>query len=169
LKLIFNNEIEYYNYWKEVIKKERECEINYFKNLIIKFPLQKREKEGFAVSNLKAKKLSSGLKLIYRFGRDREINADNIKIGDSVIVYPQELEKEKDKGKIFKQGIIGNIENKGNKFLDISFSRKLPKAWNKKRLVVNLYVSEITFKRMLEALEKIKRKESVFNFNLIFR
>lgn len=168
MKLIFNNEKEYYNYWKEVVKKERDCEIEIFKNMIMKYSLSKREKERIAVSNLKAKKIASGIKLIYRFGRDKEIDTD-IKIGDTVIVYPQELEKGKDKGLIIKQGILGNLEGKGGKFLDVSFNRTLPKSWLKKRLVVNLFASEITFKRMLEALEKVKNKETVFNMNLIFR
>jgi len=168
VKLIFNNEKEYYNYWKEVVKKERDCEIEIFKNMIMKYSLLKREKERIAVSNLKAKKIASGIKLIYRLGRDKEIDTD-IKIGDTVIVYPQELEKGKDRGLIIKQGILGNLEGKGNKFLDVSFNRTLPKSWLKKRLVVNLFASEITFKRMLEALEKIKNKETVFNMNLIFR
>jgi len=166
LKVSFNNEKEYYNFWSKVIKKERECEIKYFKNLIKNVPLKKREKEGFSISNLKAKKIPNSLKLIYRFGRNKEIDTE-IKIGDTVIVYFQELENEKDKEKIFKQGIFGVLENKGKKFLDISFNRKLPKSFLKRKLVVSLFISEITFKRMIKSLEKIKEGETVFDFDLI--
>ena len=168
MKLYFNNEKEYYNFWIKIVKKERDCEIEYFKNLMKKVSLKKREKEGFSVSNLKAKKISGSLKLIYRFGRNNEIETE-IKVGDSVIVYPQELEDKRDKETIFKQGIVGVLENKGKRFLDISFNKKLPKSFLKKRLVVSLFVSDITFKRMFESLEAIKNEETVFDFNLIFR
>jgi superfamily I DNA and/or RNA helicase len=167
-KRVFNSISEYINYWKPLILKERNYEIETFKQLIIKVSLNKREREGLAVSNLKTKKLVGFGKIVYRFGREKEIESE-IKVGDSVLVYPLEFEKDKSRENIIKKGILGSVESKGAKFFDISLQKPIPREWNKKKLIVQLYVSEITFKRMLNALSKIKEGKSAFDIGKILR
>jgi superfamily I DNA and/or RNA helicase len=168
VKRVFNSVNEYVNYWRELILKERNYEIQSFKELIVKTSLKKREKEGLAVSNLKPKKIVAYGKILYRFGREKEIESD-IKVGDSVLIYPVEFEKDKSRENIIRKGILGNIESKGLKFFDISLQKPLPIDWTKRKLVVQLFVSEITFKRMLNTIAKIKEGKSVFDINKILR
>jgi len=167
-KRVFNSINEYVNYWKELILKERNYEIQSFKELVVKTSLKRREKEGLAVSNLKPKKIIAYGKIVYRFGREKEIESD-IKVGDSVLVYPEEFEKDKSRENIIRKGILGSVESKGLKFFDISLQKPLPREWSRKKLVVQLFVSEITFKRMLNTLAKIKEGKSVFDINKILK
>ncbi|WP_423792686.1 IGHMBP2 family helicase [Methanocaldococcus indicus] len=138
----------YYKKFSELIELERNYEKEFHKKEILRLG-KKRENVGRAILNLKAKFLgeSLGCKLV-RFGRKKEIKTE-ISPGDVVLVS---------RGEPLKSDLYGNVVYVGKSFIDVAFDVDLPKWLFKERVRLDLFVNDITFKRMKEALKEFVEK-----------
>ncbi len=140
----------YYKKFSDLIELERKYEIEFHKNEILKLG-NKREEVGRAILNLKGKFLgeSLGCKLV-RFGRRKPIKTE-ISPGDIVLVS---------KGEPLKSELYGNVIYVGKNFIDVAFDLDIPRWVFRERVRLDLYVNDITFKRMKEALKEfVERRE----------
>ncbi|NPA14219.1 MAG: IGHMBP2 family helicase [Aquificae bacterium] len=143
-KKVFKDRKEYSNHFKKLIELEREAEKEFHIREIQLLTGKEREQRGRAILGLKASykgEIVGGYK-VYRFGRPDMPENHQIKVGDVVLVS---------RTNPLKEGVEGTVYEKGKKYLDIAFSDPPPDLtrgyWR-----VDLYVNDITFKRMNKAL-----------------
>ncbi|WP_456392742.1 IGHMBP2 family helicase [Persephonella sp.] len=156
MKLKFKNKKEYTDYWSDLVQLERQAEKEFHLSEISALSGKEREKKGRAILNLKATFLGSmvGDFLVYRFYRD-DMPDHQINIGDVVLVSRKHP---------LKDGIEGTVFEKGKNFITVVFSQKLPHA---KRYRIDLFVNDITFKRMLGSLEMFEKGYSLFDEDIV--
>ncbi|WP_456384027.1 IGHMBP2 family helicase [Persephonella sp.] len=156
MKLKFKNKKEYTDYWSDLVQLERQAEKEFHLSEISALSGKEREKKGRAILNLKAAFLGSmvGDFLVYRFYRD-DMPDHQINIGDVVLVSRKHP---------LKDGIEGTVFEKGKNFITVVFSQKLPPA---KRYRIDLFVNDITFKRMLGSLEMFEKGYSLFDEDIV--
>lgn len=135
----------------EAIELEKEAEIKSMINEIKQYG-KNREKIGRAINNLNGKyigKEMGGLYLI-KFGRKESIKTD-ISVGDVALVS---------KGNPLKSDLTGFVTEVGNKYIIVAFSNK-PPFWvqKSKNIRIDLYLNEVTFKRMQESILKLHYAE----------
>ncbi|ANQ53835.1 ATPase AAA [Thermosipho sp. 1063] len=105
-----------------------------------------REKKGRAVLDLTPKIIGEELGMyLIKFGRKKVIDTE-ISVGDEVIIS---------KNDPTKSDIKGIVVEKGTRFITISTNNLLPKSFKKVRL--DLYASDITYKRQIENLENLNK------------
>ncbi|KLO22251.1 IGHMBP2 family helicase [Marinitoga sp. 1155] len=135
----------------EAIDLEKEAEIKTMINEI-KLYGKNREKIGRAINNLKGKFIRKEIGGIYliKFGREEPFKTD-ISVGDVVLIS---------KGNPLKSDLTGSVTEIGNKYIVVSFSNR-PPIWiqKSKNIRVDLYLNEITFKRMQNAILKLHYSE----------
>jgi predicted DNA helicase len=143
-KKVFKDRKEYSKHFKKLIELEREAEKEFHIREIQLLTGKEREQRGRAILGLKASykgEIVGGYK-VYRFGRPDMPENHQIKVGDVVLVS---------RTNPLKEGVEGTVYEKGKKYLDIAFSDPPPDLtrgyWR-----VDLYVNDITFKRMNKAL-----------------
>ncbi|RUM50354.1 MAG: IGHMBP2 family helicase [Hydrogenothermus sp.] len=156
MKLKFKDKQEYKNYFLPLIEKERKAEKEFYINEIKKLSGKEREKKGRAILNCKAKFLGDyiGGFYLYKFSRE-EMPRHQINAGDLVLVSVKNP---------LKDGIEATVLEKGNKYLTLVFSQKIN---TKSRYRIDLYVNDITFKRMEEALEDFVNSKNIFDEGII--
>ncbi|WP_457625785.1 IGHMBP2 family helicase [Persephonella sp.] len=156
MKLKFKDRYEYVNYWENLVELERDAERDFHLNEIISLSGKEREKKGRAVLGLKAVFLGTivGDFLVYRFYRD-DMPDHQINIGDVVLASRKHP---------LKDGIEGTVFEKGKNFISVVFSQKLPSG---KKWRIDLFVNDITFKRMLGTLELFEKGYSLFDEEII--
>jgi predicted DNA helicase len=156
LKLKFKDRYEYVNYWENLVELERDAERDFHLNEIISLSGKEREKKGRAVLGLKAVFLGTivGDFLVYRFYRD-DMPDHQINIGDVVLASRKHP---------LKDGVEGTVFEKGKNFISVVFSQKLPSG---KKWRIDLFVNDITFKRMLGTLEFFEKGYSLFDEEII--
>ncbi|EHP87932.1 IGHMBP2 family helicase [Methanotorris formicicus] len=138
---------EYYvDKFIKLIEKERKYEMDFHRKEIEKLG-DKREDVGRAILNLKGRKLREELgSVIVRYGRKKPFKRLEISVGDVVLVS---------KGNPLHSDLFGNVVEIGKNFIDIAFDEEIPK-WAYKDVRIDLYVNDITFKRMKKALNKFR-------------
>jgi predicted DNA helicase len=135
----------YINYLIKLLKFEREAEINLMVKEIKNLSPQKREKLGRAVNNLKGKIIGRELGFtIIQYGRKEIINTE-IGVGDLVLISLNNP---------LKSDLTGTVTEKGNRFIKVALDN-IPKWALKKNIRLDLYVSDINFKRMEENLKNL--------------
>ena len=156
MRLTFKDKQEYKNYFLPLIEAERKAEKEFHINEIKKLSGKEREKKGRAILNCKAKFLGDyiGGFYLYKFSRD-EMPKHQINVGDLVLVS---------KKNPLKDGIEATVLEKGSKYLTLVISQKLNV---KPKYRIDLYVNDITFKRMEEALEDFTNNKNTFNEEII--
>ncbi|RUM59283.1 MAG: IGHMBP2 family helicase [Persephonella sp.] len=156
MKKIFENRTEYRLYWEELIELERNAEKNFHLEEILKLNGEERERRGRAIIDLKAKYVGEiiGEFYLYRFFREN-FPDHQINVGDVVLVSRKSP---------LKDGIEGTVFEKGKNFLTIAFSSLLPKG---KKWRIDLFVNDITFKRMLGSLEFFEKGYSLYDDNIV--
>ena len=126
----------------KLIQYEREAEISVMIEEIKKTSPQKREKLGRAINNVKGKKLNKELGFtIVQYGRKELIDTE-IKVADEVLLS---------RGNPLKSDLTGTVTEKGSRYIKIALEH-IPKWALKKHIRLDLYVSDITYKRMEENL-----------------
>lgn len=129
----------------ELVNDERKAEISAMKNEIKRLSPYQREKKGRAINNLKGKSLGKELGYnIIQYGR-KEIIDTEINVGDLVLIS---------KGNPLKSNLTGTVTEKGGRFIKISLE-DVPNWAIKKRVRIDLYASDISFRRMEENLKKL--------------
>lgn len=156
MKLKFMDKHEYKNYFLPLIEKERKAEKEFYINEIKKLSGKEREKKGRAILNCKAKFLGDyiGGFYLYKFSRE-EMPKHQIKVGDLVLVSVKNP---------LKNGIEATVLEKGNKYLTLVLSQKIN---TKPKYRIDLYVNDITFKRMKETLEDFVNDKNIFDERII--
>ncbi|WP_297473574.1 IGHMBP2 family helicase [Persephonella sp.] len=156
MRLKFKDRYEYSRYWENLVDLERDAEREFHLNEIMNLSGKEREKKGRAILNLKGSFLGTivGDFLVYRFYRE-DMPDYQINVGDVVLVSRKHP---------LKDGIEGTVFEKAKNFITVVFSQKLPQG---KRWRIDLFVNDITFKRMLGSLEFFEKGYSLFDENII--
>ncbi|MEO1958210.1 MAG: IGHMBP2 family helicase [Nautiliaceae bacterium] len=155
MKLRFKDVNEYYEYFKELIEKEREAEKEFHLNEIKRLSGIERQKRGRAVLGLRMRYVGEFLDFkIYRFNRNN-FPEHQIKVGDIVLVSKGEPLK-------FNQEAV--VSGVGKNFIEVYSKEPI---FRSKLYRLDLFVNDITFKRMEKALETLKEKKSRFDEEII--
>lgn len=139
-------------YIKKLIKLvnyEREAEIELMVSEIEKMSGEKREELGRAINKVKGKYLGKELGLnIVQFGR-REIIDTEIGVGDMILVST---------GNPLRSDLTGTVTEKGVRYIKVAFDHRVPKWALKKKVRLDLYANDITFRRMEDNLNHLSLK-----------
>jgi predicted DNA helicase len=145
--LVFENVSEYKRYFSELIEKEREAERSFHLEEIKRLSANERQKRGRAVLGLRMKYIGEFLDFkIYRFNRGN-MPEHQIKVGDIVLIS---------KGEPLKFNQEATVSAVGKNFIEVYSKEQI---FRSKLYRFDLFVNDITFKRMLKALERIENGE----------
>ncbi len=144
-EIIFIDEfVERYRY---LIDQERRAEIEATLSEIKALSGVEREIFGRAVLGLKGAKEPSRLNLYFvRFGRSRVIDTE-ITSGDIVLIS---------RGEPLKSDLTGTVSEVKKNFITIAFEQRPPKWVYGDGIRIDLYVNDVTFKRMEENLHLLR-------------
>ncbi|MDI3497367.1 IGHMBP2 family helicase [Archaeoglobus sp.] len=123
---------------------ERDAQISAMIDEIRRLSGEKRERKGRAVLGLRGKVVGEelGFKLV-RYGRRRAIETE-ISVGDEVLIS---------RGDPLKSDLRGVVVEKGSRYLTVSLE-SVPE-WALRDVRIDLYASDLTFKRWIENLENL--------------
>uniref|UniRef100_A9A980 DNA helicase n=1 Tax=Methanococcus maripaludis (strain C6 / ATCC BAA-1332) TaxID=444158 RepID=A9A980_METM6 len=139
----------YVNKFKGLVRKERDQEINFHKEEIKKLGIR-RENVGRAILNLNGKVLREFFgEYVVRYGRREKFKKTDISVGDVVLIS---------KGNPLQSDLLGTVIEIGLNHVDVSME-VVPK-WALNDIRLDLYVNDVTFKRMLNALDKFNSADN---------
>jgi len=142
----FNDIKEYKAYFSELIEKERKAEKEFHLQEIKRLSGIERQKRGRAILGLRMKYVGEFLDFkIYRFNRNN-FPEHQIKVGDIVLVS---------KGDPLKFSKEVTVSTVGKNFIEVYSKEKI---FRSKLYRLDLFVNDITFKRMLKALDELEYK-----------
>ena len=131
----------------ELTKIERDAQISAMVDEIKRMSGEKREEKGRAVlvlrENVAGEEL--GFKLV-KYGRRRTIETE-ISVGDEVLIS---------KGDPLKSDLRGVVAEKGKRYLVVALE-SVPE-WALRDVRIDLYASDLTYRRWIENLENLKEK-----------
>jgi len=140
----FNTVKEYVGYFDELIEKERKAEKEFHLNEIKRLSGNERQKRGRAVLGLRMKFVGEFLDFkIYRFNRNN-MPDHQIKVGDIVLIS---------KGDPLKFNQEATVSGIGRNFIEV-YSKE--PVFRSKLYRLDLFVNDITFKRMKKALNEVE-------------
>ena len=143
-KLNFNDVKEYKEYFSKLIEKERLAEKEFHLNEIKRLSGIERQKRGRAILGLKMKYVGEFLDFkIYRFNRNN-MPEHQIKVGDIVLIS---------RGEPLKFNQEATVSLVGRNFIEVYSKEPI---FRSKLYRLDLFVNDITFKRMLKALEELE-------------
>lgn len=138
--------------FRSLVQKEREEEMRWHEEEIRKLSGRQREERGRAILNLRGRNQGTGLggRYIVKFMRQRQgemLPRHEINTGDLVMLS---------RGNPLEPGTPSGTVIEMSKFsITAVFDREPPGYIYKKNLRMDLYVNDITFQRMLEALQAL--------------
>ncbi len=144
----------YQRYFKRLIQLEQLEEISFHLNEIHSITGIQREKKGRAILELSARDHGRGLGGIFllRLNRNQTLPETEIGIGDLVIVSSG-----KPSGKEAQAVVI----EKGNFSITIAYPDPPPSYLYRKKVRLDLFANDVTFKRMKEALYTLGEGQSL--------
>jgi predicted DNA helicase len=132
-----------------LINYERDAEIDLMTREISTMSGRKREELGRAINKVKGKSLGKELGLqIVQFGRSEVIDTE-IGVGDMVLVSTDNP---------LRSDLTGTVTEKGARFIKVAFDKRVPKWAIKKKVRLDLYANDITFRRMEDNLNHLTLK-----------
>ncbi len=132
-----------------LINYERDAEIDLMTYEISTMSGQKREELGRAINKVKGKSLGKELGMqIVQFGRSEVIDTE-ISVGDMVLVSTDNP---------LRSDLTGTVTEKGARFIKVAFDKRVPKWAIKKKVRLDLYANDITFRRMEDNLNHLSLK-----------
>ena len=132
-----------------LINYERDAEIDLMTREISTMSGQKREELGRAINKVKGKSLGKELGLqIVQFGRSEIIDTE-ISVGDMILVSTDDP---------LRSDLTGTVTEKGARFIKVAFDKRVPKWAIKKKVRLDLYANDITFRRMEDNLNHLSLK-----------
>ncbi|WP_456432882.1 IGHMBP2 family helicase [Nitratifractor sp.] len=132
---------------QELIEYERKAEIERQISEIKGFSGKERELFGRAILDLRGRREGERFGLSFvRFGRDREIRTE-IASGDVVLVS---------RGDPLKSDLVGTVSEVRRRYIVVAFDAPPPKWALRDGVRIDLYVNDVTFKRMVENLETLR-------------
>ena len=144
---------DYVEEYKALIDAERRAEMDAQRNEIRSMSGKEREFFGRAVLGLKGRGAGRKFDLwIIRFGRDRAIETE-ITGGDIVLVS---------RGEPLRSDLTGTVMAVGRNHIDVAFTQKPPSWVKEEGIRLDLYVNDVTFKRMESNLEAMRHIEKPY-------
>jgi predicted DNA helicase len=142
LKKYIKNLIKLVNY-------ERDAEIELMRFEIAHMSGQKREELGRAINKVKGKYIGEelGMKIV-QFGRS-EIIETEISVGDMVLVSTANP---------LSSDFTGTVTEKGARYIKVAFDKRIPRWVLKKKVRLDLYANDVTFRRMEDNLKHLSLK-----------
>ncbi len=132
-----------------LINYERDAEIDLMTHEISTMSGQKREELGRAINKVKGKRLGKELGLeIVQFGRSERIETE-ISVGDMVLISTDNP---------LRSDLTGTVTEKGARFIKVAFDKRIPKWALKKKVRLDLYANDVTFRRMEDNLKHLSLK-----------
>ena len=132
-----------------LINYERDAEIDLMTREISTMSGQKREELGRAINKVKGKSLGKELGMqIVQFGRSEVIDTE-ISVGDMVLISTDNP---------LRSDLTGTVTEKGARFIKVAFEKRVPKWAIKKKVRIDLYANDITFRRMEDNLNHLSLK-----------
>ena len=133
----------------KLINYERDAEIDLMTREISSMSGIKREELGRAINKVKGKYLGKELGLqIVQFGRSDRIETE-ISVGDMVLVSTDNP---------LRSNLTGTVTEKGARFIKVAFDKRIPKWALKKKVRLDLYANDVTFRRMEDNLNHLSLK-----------
>ena len=133
----------------KLVNYERDAEIDLMTHEISTMSGQKREELGRAINKVKGKRLGTELGMqIVQFGRSEKIETE-IAVGDMVLISTDNP---------LRSDLTGTVTEKGARFIKVAFDKRVPKWALKKKVRIDLYANDITFKRMEDNLNHLSLK-----------
>jgi len=153
VKIRFDDLEEYRSYFLHLIEIERREEMGLYMEEIRKMSGAKREKLGRAILNLRGKDAGRGLGGAYliRYTR-KNFPETEISVGDVVLLS---------QGKVSERNPQATVYEKGKNYIVVSISTKPPKYLYGRGIRMDLYVSDVTFRRMKEALNSLANRRDL--------
>ena len=137
----------YVEKFKYLIDVERLAEIEAQEAEIRRLSGRERELLGRAILDLKGTKAGTKFHLhLVRFWREKPIETE-ISTGDIVLVS---------RGNPLKSDLLGTVVRITEKTITVAFDNRPPRWVYKKGVRIDLYVNDVTFKRMEENLEELR-------------
>ncbi len=141
---------DYIEEYKALIDTERRAEMAAQMEEIWSMSGKEREFFGRAILGLKGR--SAGRKFdfyLVRFGRDQAIETE-IASGDIVLIS---------RGEPLKSDLNATVMQVGRHFVEVAFSQKPPRWIREEGIRLDLFVNDVTFKRMETNLERMRHIE----------
>ena len=147
-KVTFSNH-EYNNYFSKLVNLERKEEMRRHEQEIKKLSGREREKRGRAVLHCSARNdgMGYGGTFLVKFVRKKGMPDTEIAVGDLVRISKR--------NPLSDRNPYGTVVEKTGYSLQVSFNDKPPKWMYHKNVRLDLYVNDVTFKRMLQALNDV--------------
>ncbi len=148
---------EYVRYFSELVELEREEQMRLHEEEMRRLSGREREEKGRAFLKLKGKSQGLGLggKYLVKFKKVEGALPDSeIEVGDLVLVSKPGTAPWDD------DNPMGTVAEKSLYTITVAFDDTPPGFVFRKDLRIDLFVNDITFQRMLEALKKFKRLPS---------
>jgi len=144
---MFDNYSSYEDRFIELVEMEREEEMERHRSEIENLSPEERQSKGRALLHLKGRDEGAGLggSRIVKFISGDELPDHEISVGDLVMVS--------DDDPLDTENPTGTVVEKTNYSVSAAFKGDLPEFMFEKDLRVDLYVNDITFQRMMDALE----------------
>ncbi len=137
----------YVEHFKYLIDVERLAEMEFQEEEIRRLSGRERELLGRAILDLKGTRAGMKFHLhLVRFYREKPIETE-IGNGDIVLVS---------RGNPLKSDLLGTVIRVTEKTVTVAFDNKPPQWVYKKGVRLDLYVNDVTFKRMEENLEEVR-------------
>ncbi|WP_457644133.1 IGHMBP2 family helicase [Persephonella sp.] len=151
MRLRFKDKQEYVTYWENLVELEREAEKDFHLNEILSLSGKERQKKGRTILGLQGRYIGEiiGDFQVYRFFKE-DMPDHQINVGDVVLVSRRHP---------LRDGIEGTVFEKGKHFITVVFSQILPSG---KKWRIDLFVNDITFKRMSGTLHMFEKGYSFF-------
>jgi len=143
---------EYIEHFSELVGLEREEEMERHEREMKQLSGWERENEGRAILNARARDDGTGLggKFLVKFVRKDGLPETEISVGDLVRISKNEP--------LSDDNPFGTVIEKTGYSLKAAFDDR-PPDWMYDKVRVDLYVNDITYQRMLDALERIEDLE----------
>ncbi len=148
MKRIFKDYQEYAEYFLRLIEIERKEEMKTQMMEIRALSGKKRERLGRAILNLRGRNAGRGLGGTYliKFYR-KSMPETEITVGDVVLLSQKTVSPRNPQGTVYE---------KGKNYILVSFSTRPPPFLYGRGIRMDLYVSDVTFQRMKEAVNILK-------------
>jgi superfamily I DNA and/or RNA helicase len=148
LRRKFGSYREYTDHFLRLIALERKAQMDQHLKEIRRLTGKERERRGRAVLNMRARYMGvgvGGMHLVRYFRED--MPETEISVGDVVLVSS---------GRPTGKEVQGTVYEKGKNYITVAFTEKPPPYALGKRVRIDLFSNETTFRRMEEALGRLK-------------
>lgn len=133
----------------KLVNYERDAEIDLMTHEISTMSGKKREELGRAINKVKGKNIGKELGLeIVQYGRSKPIDSE-ISVGDMVLISSDNP---------LRSDLTGTVTEKGSRFIKVAFDKRIPKWALKKKVRIDLYANDVTFRRMEDNLRHLNLK-----------